>query len=132
MTELTTSDIQARDQHCKALQTTFTALEDAIEQYNAAVQAAYETLRPHVERYNDAVQDAGEWLADLISTMELYQEERSERWQASAPGVAYEAWLDAYRGADLELVEIEAPADVDLPDHGPQDDLLDLPACPEA
>ena len=109
MTELTTSDIQARDKHCKALQATFTALEDAIAAYNAAMQAAYETLRPHVERYNDAVQDAGEWLADRVSAMELYQDERSERWQASAQGVAYEAWLDAYRGADLELVEIAAP-----------------------
>lgn len=85
MLELTPSDIQARDQLCQTLVETFAALEDAIAASNAAMQAAYETLQPHVERYNSAVQDAGEWLADLVSAMEAYQDERSEAWQDSAP-----------------------------------------------
>ena len=132
MLELTPSDIQARDQLCKTLVETFAALEDAIAASNAAMQAAYETLQPHVERYNSTVQDAGEWLADLVSAMEAYQDERSEAWQDSATGQAYEAWLDAYRSADLETVDIEAPEPVEIPEHGPQDDVLDLPECPEA
>ena len=64
--------------------------------------------------------------------MEAYQDERSEAWQDSATGQAYEAWLDAYRSADLETVDIEAPEPVEIPEHGPQDDVLDLPECPEA
>jgi hypothetical protein len=48
------------------------------------------------------------------------------------PGQAYEAWLDAYRSVDLETVDIEAPEPVEIPEHGPQDDVLDLPECPEA
>ena len=119
-------------QLCKTLVETFAALEDAIAAYNAAMQAAYETLQPHVERYNSTVQDAGEWLADLVSAMEAYQDERSEAWQDSATGQAYEAWLDAYRSADLETVAIEAPEELEISDHGPQADVLDLPTCPEA
>ena len=64
--------------------------------------------------------------------MEAYQDERSEAWQDSATGQASEAWLDAYRSADLETVDIEAPEPVEIPEHGPQDDVLDLPECPEA
>jgi hypothetical protein len=159
MHELTKTDLAARDRHCRALRETFTALEAATQRCNATVQAAYEQLLPHLDTYNATVQVAPTpllpqadaynaavsaaqgWVDDMAGGMEAYQDERSARWHASPEGQAYEEWYDAYNEVMMDQVtipepaplEMDEPEPVELPDHGPQDELLtDLPACPEA
>ena len=91
-----------------ARQTLWEALEAAIEAYNDGVEAAWEPLSDAQADYNEIVNEAGEWKTDVVTSIDDYMADKSEKWKEGDRGQAYEAWKSALED-DFELSEIEQP-----------------------
>ena len=59
---------------------------------------------------------------DIVSEMETYYDERSEKWQEGDAGSAYADWKGEWEGLDCATVDL-----VDEPDCSLPDDLEQLP-----
>ncbi len=53
---------------------------------------------------------------DIVSQMDEYMSDRSEKWQESAAGQNYEAWKSEWENAQIEPIEIEMPEEIARPD----------------
>jgi len=131
MKKLSNATLAARDALVTRLRAHYAALDTAVDAFNVQMDEKWESVVEAQDAYNDAVSDAKEWLEQHATDMEEYRDERSDRWRDSAPGLAYQAWIDAFRGVELEESELEIPRGLDMP--GEQiDDLEGLPDTPDA
>lgn len=121
MKQLSRDQKKQRDELVAALNAKASALGEAW----ASFEAAHEHLALAVDQYNGAVGDAETFRDDIAQEMQDYWDERSERWQEGEAGLAYEAWIDAWTGADLEM--IDCPELPDEPETAHADALDELP-----
>ncbi|GAA5666125.1 hypothetical protein Brsp07_04634 [Brucella sp. NBRC 14130] len=83
------------------------ALSDAVEKFNG-----------RIDEYNEQLEEARGFAEDMVSEMDNYMSERSERWQDGDTGQAYSDWKSEWENVELdELEHVEVP---ELPstDHG--------------
>jgi hypothetical protein len=106
--------LQDRDVICQQLRTQYEALEEAVDAFNAAMEAQWEGVANALEAYNSTVEQANEWLSMVSSEIEAYMSDRSEKWQDSERGQAYEQWKNEFESNDLEAVELDMPAALEL------------------
>ena len=83
-------------------------------------------LENAVSDYNQIVADAAAWRDEIVSEMEDYANERSEKWPESDAGQAFESWKQEWESASIEEADVEIPEPVDL-DLPCDDDLDGLP-----
>ena len=84
----------------------------------ADLKEKWEAYEAAVNELNQAIVDADQFRADIVSAMDEYMGERSERWPESDAGQAYSEWKDAWEGFELEEIEateIDAETFSDLP-----------------
>jgi hypothetical protein len=108
------------------------ALENAwqrIVEAHQDVAAAVEKLNEKVTAYNEAADTMTEWKNDIAGRIDEEFCERSEKWQESEKGVAYEEWKAAWEEFEVEQIEtIEMP---ELEEPSAWTDLLELPEAPQ-
>lgn len=95
----------------------------AIESAWGDFEGAHETLVNAVDEYNGAIQEVAEWRDGIVSEMQDYYDERSERWQEGDAGQEYDSWKDEWENGDFE--ELETPELPDQPEGAPAIDAID-------
>lgn len=68
----------------------------------------------NAEKYNEIVSNLNNFIIEQRDEMQMYFDERSEKWQESDAGSSYQDWIDAW---DLEIGEVEDFDDVEIPDE---------------
>lgn len=122
MKRLNKTQIAQRDAVIDKMKTARDALEKAFsDAYDAGG-----TINNAWDLYQAAVQEAASFRDDIVSAMDDYASERSEKWSESDAGQNFESWKSDWEGIELELGELENP-DLDeiAPDFGEQ--LAELP-----
>lgn len=128
MKQLTKADLTARTERATAIHTAQAKLEKAVEAYNAAALAAREVVEQAIQGLNDAIADANAWIEEVRARMNEHFDDRSEAWQESEAGEAYENWLREY--VALDEVEADFPDELELPESDAAENLEGLPEEP--
>lgn len=148
MTKLTKAQITEVAAHDNAIAEARHEVEVAVETFEAQRLVALETFNKTVEQawgdvsdalgnLNIVLEAARSFRDDLVSSMDDYASDRSEKWQDGDGGAAYDSWKNEWESADLDYVFADAPDPVDVQDlmdvsfDIPTDSLMDLPVAPE-
>jgi DNA anti-recombination protein RmuC len=115
MKALSKSDITERDTIDAKINEKASFLKTAIETFNEAVATAWKDVEAARVEYNEALTEGNDWMSQRLADMEAYQGERSDKWQESDAGSAYQSWIDEYN-AELDELELDEPSEVDEPD----------------
>lgn len=129
MKKLSKKTLAERDEIVTDLSDSYEQLDTVIANYNAAMQEQWVRVLAELGRYNAKVQAAHDWIRERIEQMEKYQADRSVKWHETDAGQAYQAWVETFHQAivDIEEVELEEPEELELTIGGPQEQtLLDL------
>ncbi len=73
-----------------------------------------------IPKYNEAVARFNDWIQNIRDSMQNYYDDRSESWQESDAGYAYQDWMDAWDLNIEEIVEYDEvviPGNEELPDE---------------
>jgi hypothetical protein len=96
-----------------------------LEEAAKAIADAQEALGNAVSTYNDVLSDAREFRDELVSDMDSFASERSDKWQESEAGQEYDAWKDEWEQLDLD--DIDPPEEYELEHADSLDQLNDQP-----
>jgi len=127
MKKLNKDQIAARDAHSTAINDAHSDLDDAINRFNALVEEAKGTVESATETYNQALDNARTFCAEIVSLMEDYEGERSDKWHESDAASSFQDWKSEWESIDLDQdFDPEFPVDLEAPDN-PQETLDMLP-----
>lgn len=118
-------------QRIKEALTDLETAKGRIETDRAALDAAIEAFNEKVTEYNEALEAARGVRDDIVSAIDTYVGERSEKWAEGDRATAYGEWKQAWEDAELDdLDRVELDLENDYPmEHG--DVLEQLPEAPE-
>jgi hypothetical protein len=114
MKKLSKQDIARRDAIIKKLADASSRLAAEHE----ALSAAVDKFNERIDAYNEQLEEARGFAEDMVSEIDSYMSDRSERWQDGDTGQAYSDWKSEWENVALdELEHVEVP---ELPstDHG--------------
>lgn len=116
---LTKADSARRDGYVKELNEKAATLDDAVRVYNEGVTALRDTLEKAVADYNETLGDARGFAEDIASAAEAAIDAKSDKWQEGGKGQAAGVWRDEWQAVELDDIEIEWPADLEIesPSH---------------
>lgn len=126
MKKLSKIMLTERGNICDRLRAAFEAMEQAVATYNEAMAAQWSAVKATTQTYNAVVAEANAWQEDVVSAMQEYIAERSNKWQDSERGHAYLDWQEEYESNDLEEIALDQPVPLELSvDDYDQADLLE-------
>jgi len=114
MKKLTKDQLARHAQLCTDLASDWEDLEAAVKQYNEKVAVAHSELQAVVETFNKRVAEANEFVEEVHSEQESFFDEKSERWQESDAGSAYQDWMTQWGDKVVEEVELDWPPEFDV------------------
>ncbi len=88
-------------------------LETAIATFNQTLGAAKEKLEEDQQKYNDELEKLRDFRDGIVSEMDDYIADRSEKWQEGERGQNYVSWKDEWEQLDLEPIELSLPDELD-------------------
>jgi hypothetical protein len=115
MKSLSKPQLRERDELDTKLTQRAQLLRDAVAAFNGAMAESFKDVEAARDAYNQVVVEANEWQSNIVSDMESYQADRSEKWQEGEEGQAYQSWMDAF-GEELEELDLPLPEDMESPD----------------
>jgi len=122
--------VKARDKHAVELRNTTNELNAAITKYNEAVEAAKGELEAAITKHNEKLNEVREWCSEIVSDMESYVGERSDKWSESDAASEYEDWKQSFENLEVEDVEIEFPDELEQVSEDAADAVDNLPESP--
>jgi Zn-dependent M32 family carboxypeptidase len=96
-------------------------LTEAIAKYNAARADAFAEVTSAVEALNAELNNARELRDEIVSDMENYTSERSEKWAEGEAASTFADWQGAWEGLELDDIEVDEPEDIEDPDTSFED-----------
>lgn len=105
----------------------FTALADAVAAYNEAVAKAWDGIAAAQTEYNAAVENAVEFRDQVVSDIDDYVDEKSDKWKEGEKADNYQTWKDAWEGAEIPESELEQPDDLEMEVEDAGESLSQLP-----
>lgn len=124
MQKLSKADIDRRETHYLQLYSAKLKIESAM----AALQPLIDAVNKTIDEYNEVLSSAIGFAEDIYSEQDLYYNSRSDNWQESDRGAAYDDWLAQWQWEPSEVRHIGMP-EMDIDDHGQE--LMGLPTNPE-
>jgi hypothetical protein len=110
-----------------------TRLNDAAEAVRAALAAVNAEiagkLNSAIENYNLVVSVVEAFRDEIVSEMEHYASDRSDRWQKSERGYRHEAWKQEWEG--LDVTALDAIDAIDEPEMAHVNELESIQSQPE-
>lgn len=100
-------------------------LTEELRENRQAVDDAFDELDSAVAEYNQTAVDLTELLTEVHGGIESHYNDRSERWQASEAGEAYQAWMEAW-DQSVEEIDVRRPTF-----YEESDEIADLPSEPD-
>jgi DNA anti-recombination protein RmuC len=131
MKALSKKDAKRKAELVGEIQDKATELSTAVAKFNDELAKLREDLTATVNDYNEAVQAAEEFRADMLSQMQSYFDEKSEKWQEGEAGQAYQQWINDWDGTPLTQVDLEMPDDISEPSDEASAELEGLADDPE-
>jgi hypothetical protein len=122
MKRLSRDQEKQKDEHVAALEIAAAAVSKAIEEANAVIE---NQVTSAIGAYNDALANASTFRDEIVGDMELYADDRSEKWHESEAGETYQSWKGEWEGIDFS--ELDVPDTIDDPSPSHRDDLDALP-----
>jgi hypothetical protein len=113
MTKLCKEDLSRRDELVSRLRETFTALDMAVDKFNTAMAEAWEGVEEALTAHNEAITDANSLKAEITEEMQDYYDDRTEKWQESDKGQAFQSWKETWE-EEFSEAELEKPEDLDI------------------
>lgn len=117
------SDLQEK------LQSASERVESAITDFNTSMSELWnDSVLESLNDYNTVVEQAREFVEERHDQMQSQYEDRSEKWQQSEKGEAFQEWLNEWEEAQSELEDIDLamPVEVDTPDFSAVDAMDEL------
>ena len=111
MKKLSKDQQKFRDDLVKRLDDALIGVNNAVEKANAAI-----------DEYNVIVADVESYRDEIVSEMETYFDERSDKWQEGDAGSAYSEWKGEWENLDCSAID-----QVDEPDSSLMGELEALP-----
>ena len=110
-----------------------TRLNDAAKAVRAAVATVNAEiagkLNSAIENYNLVVSVVEAFRDEIVSEMEHYASDRSDRWQKSERGQRHEAWKQEWEG--LDVTALDAIDAIDEPEMAHANELESIQSQPE-
>lgn len=92
------------------------ALGKAIDDYNNGMLELRDDVEDAIANYNERRGELKGIYEEIADEARTYYDERSERWQEGDAGSDYATWVETLENFDIEEIEIELPADLEMPD----------------
>jgi hypothetical protein len=117
-------------QQCADLVTRLNDTAEAVRAALAAVNAEIAgKLNSAIENYNLVVSVVEAFRDEIVSEMEHYASDRSDRWQKSERGQRHEAWKQEWEG--LDVTALDAIDAIDEPEMAHANELESIQSQPE-
>lgn len=126
MKKLTKTQEKEKAEHSSNLFDAHSAVEEAINKYNAILEAAKEDVEIAVNDFNEKLSGARTFCEQLVSDMENYEGERSDKWQESDAASSFQDWKSEWENIQLDDFEVDFPEPLEAPEN-PQEALDSLP-----
>lgn len=128
MKKLTKTQLNERDKLAKDLRDSTTELNAEIEKYNAALNAAKPDLEAAITKHNETLSAVRDWRDNIVSEMENYEGERSEKWSESDAASEFQDWKGEFENLEpIDDIEIELPEELELVEEEAADAVDQLP-----
>lgn len=116
MKRLSKTQIAERNDIVKRLGEAESHLSMVIDEFNGTLERLFAPIEAAMSAVNDLRNEAAGFRDGIVSDMESYAGERSEKWQDSDAGNDFESWKGEWENIDFEEIQIECPEQVDPPD----------------
>lgn len=127
MKKLSKDDLKAREEVTGKLKTAFDELTEAVSRYNDIMATEWATVEEAQNNYNEAVSAAGAWCEGIVSQIDDYVSDKSEKWQEGEKAEAYENWKSAYDDVDCSESELSQPDELSVEVENPAESIEGLP-----
>jgi len=84
-------------------------MHEARDEVNRLIR---ERLNAKIDEYNEVMVKVASFVEEIMSEMESFSEEQSEKWSESEAGSYYEDWKDEWAGIDTDALDHRE--DIDL------------------
>lgn len=133
MKSLTKKQVQQLTDLQTDLQSASEKVESAIADFNANINELWgDLVLDELNEYNKLALQASEFAEQIQSQIQSYNENKSEEWQQSDLGVAYQEWLDEWDEADFIEIDAKMPDETDVPDFDAVEAINKLSAEPNS
>lgn len=126
MKKLSKTQLKDKAKHSTDVFDAHAALEAAINKFNETIEAAKADVETAVTEYNEKLSAARDFCGEIVSEMDSYEGERSDKWQESDAASSFQEWKGEWENIELEDFEPEFPDAMEVPDN-PQEALDCLP-----
>ena len=127
MKKLDKAHMATRDELVKRLNDCFSVLDNTIEAFNAKVADEWNQVEEAQVEYNQVLSELADWRDQIVSEIDEYVSERSEKWQEGEKASAYESWKSEFENLDFSECQLSAPDEVTLDVENPADAIEGLP-----
>lgn len=117
MKKLSKTQLKERDKLTTDINEAHCDLEAAINAYNTAIGEAKSKVEEALTAYNEKITAAREFCEQIVSDMESYEGDRSEKWADSDAGSAFADWKSEWENVQLDDVELEFPDEMEIPEN---------------
>lgn len=114
MKSLTAKESKERGEIIVTLRDKADALSNAVEAFNDLVAREQERISEALRQYNEAVAEANEFRDIILTNMDDYFSDRSEKWQYSDSGSEFSSWMEEWR-SEFEEESIDLPDPIEIP-----------------
>ena len=98
-------------------------IEEALADFNRKVEEAKAPVEQAVEEYNAVLAEAKAFAEGIAADAQSHYDDKSEKWQYGDRGQAYQAWVGEWENVNLDDLDVELPAEVELPETNAVDEL---------
>ncbi len=107
MRKLNKKQAETFERHRSDIEAVMTELEEAIEVCNEAIAVAVEPVELALLTLNEQLNSFNAWREEIAGDMEMYYDDRSERWQDSDAGNEYSEWTDVWGQPVDDEIEVD-------------------------
>lgn len=122
MKKLSKAQEKQRDTLIEVLNKAAEDVRIAVEKINTAID---DNLNPSIEAYNSVLEDISTFKDEIVADMEVYADERSDKWRESDAGSSYNSWQAEWENVDLS--ELSTVDHIDEPEMEHAETLGGLP-----
>lgn len=113
MKQFSRQDIARRDRIIDDLNAAVAAIDEVWPALEEAIQAVNEKIAA----YNEAVGAARGFAEDMVSTIDAYMSEKSEKWIDGEAGQSFSEWKSGIENEDMDDLDAMEVPDKPEPDH---------------
>ena len=129
MNKLNRKQLDTKDQLARRMDQAEQDVREVIRVHNQRQEENLAELMNAINDLNELTDDVNAFVQEIHDAQDAYQGERSDTWQNTSGGCAYQGWTSEWT-LSLEQIHIEPPEPIEEPDMDAAEALRELPAQP--